>query len=96
MRKNPTLRFAAARDQHSSRKVKDYVRNMLSRRQLQGFVRQRYRISFKLTSLLRFIKIQNVIWIGDMSYRACGYDPSDAAVGGHAPIRCRNATILPR
>jgi hypothetical protein len=26
----------------------------------------------------------------------CGYDPSDAAVGGHAPIRCRNATILPR
>jgi hypothetical protein len=30
------------------------------------------------------------------SHRACGYDPSDAAVGGHAPIRCRNATILPR
>ena len=29
-------------------------------------------------------------------HRACGYDPSDAAVGGHAPIRCRNATILPR
>ena len=26
----------------------------------------------------------------------CGYDPSDAAVGGHAPIRWRNATILPR
>jgi hypothetical protein len=30
------------------------------------------------------------------SHRACGYDPSDAAVGGHAPIRWRNATILPR
>jgi len=29
-------------------------------------------------------------------HRACGYGPSDAAVGGHAPIRCRNATILPR
>ena len=29
-------------------------------------------------------------------HRACGYDSSDAAVGGHAPIRCRNATILPR
>ncbi len=31
-----------------------------------------------------------------VSHRACGYDPSDAAVGGHAPIRCRNATIFPR
>ncbi len=30
------------------------------------------------------------------SHRACGYNLSDAAVGGHAPIRCRNATILPR
>jgi hypothetical protein len=30
------------------------------------------------------------------SHRTCGYDPSDAAVGGHALIRCRNATILPR
>ena len=30
------------------------------------------------------------------SHRACGYDSSDVAVGGHAPIRCRNATILPR
>ena len=28
--------------------------------------------------------------------RRCIYDSSDAAVGGHAPIRCRNATILPR
>ena len=28
--------------------------------------------------------------------RACGYDTSDAFVGGHAPIRCRSATILPR
>ena len=31
-----------------------------------------------------------------VSLRAYGYDPSDLAVGGHAPIRCRNATILPR
>ena len=30
------------------------------------------------------------------SHRACGYDPSDAAMGGHAPIRCRNATIFPK
>lgn len=29
-------------------------------------------------------------------HRACGYDGFDAAMGGHAPIRCRNATILPR
>ena len=28
--------------------------------------------------------------------RACGYDSADAPGGGHAPIRCRNATILPR
>jgi hypothetical protein len=32
---------AAARDQHSSREVKGYLRSMLSRRQLQGFVRRR-------------------------------------------------------
>src|SRR5436309_748965 len=25
-----------------------------------------------------------------------GYDSPDAAGGGHAPIRCRNATIFPR
>src|SRR6266849_2728258 len=30
------------------------------------------------------------------SHRACGYDSADAPGGGHAPIRCRNATILPR
>ena len=33
---------------------------------------------------------------GGVPSSACVYDPSDAAVGGHAPIRCRNATILPR
>ena len=31
-----------------------------------------------------------------IAFNARGYPPSDVAVGGHAPIRCRNATILPR
>ena len=31
---------AAARDQHQSCEVRSYLRNMLSRRQLQGFVGQ--------------------------------------------------------
>ena len=30
------------------------------------------------------------------SRSACSYDSSDAADGGQAPIRCRNATILPK
>jgi hypothetical protein len=36
---------AAARDQHPSRTDQNYLRNMLSRRQLQGFVRQPARIN---------------------------------------------------
>jgi hypothetical protein len=31
---------AGARDQHPSREEKDFLRKMLSRRQLQGFVRR--------------------------------------------------------
>jgi hypothetical protein len=34
---------AAARDQHSSREERDYLRSTLSRRQLQGFVGSRSR-----------------------------------------------------
>ena len=30
------------------------------------------------------------------SQEANGYDSPDADGGGHAPIRCRNATIFPR
>jgi hypothetical protein len=37
-----------------------------------------------------------ILTLDRLFYNACGYDPSDAAVGGHAPIRCRNATILPK
>jgi hypothetical protein len=36
--RNPTLASAVARNQHSNLEGKDYMRNMQSRRQLQGFV----------------------------------------------------------
>jgi hypothetical protein len=54
------------------------------------------------SSIARPIKLKNTLpplasnICGAASHRACGYDSSDAAVGGHALIRWRNATILPR